>query len=67
MSKVITCPCCGEDTVIRNMIARKFTTPGPKIRSRTGWTQGVVCQCGDYTAYGRVKDGVFTIIRETGS
>lgn len=63
--KLITCPQCGEDTEIRNMLARTFSTPGPKLTEQDGWTLGAVCTCGNYVAYGHLEGGQFVIERET--
>jgi hypothetical protein len=64
--RLIECPRCGEETEVRDMVARQFLTPGPDLQAdENGWTQGVVCQCGQYLAYGHLEGGQFVIERET--
>lgn len=62
--KLINCPRCGQETEIRDLRTRKFSAPGPRLRTKDGWTPGVVCDCG-YLAYGHMLGDRFVIDRET--
>lgn len=63
--KLINCPRCGEETEIRDMLARTFSAPGPKLKARDGWTQGALCPGCGYLAYGHLEGDRFVIDRET--